>query len=175
MRTIRVISISVFFLWALGLMAQSAPAKDPFQTLSFLEGTWEAKTNGTSGVDSLGKYSFELELRNHVLSRNSVSKESCKGPENFDCNHSDLLYVFPGGNDQALQAIYFDNEGHVIKYQVSTPSPTTAVFLSDGSQPGPQFQLVYERKGDTMSGKFQMRMPGQSEWKSYLEWSGKKD
>src|ERR1700742_1459519 len=175
MRIIRVISISVFFVWTIGVMAQSAPAKDPFQSLSFLEGTWEAKTNGTSGVDSLGKYSFELELRNHVLARNSASKESCKGPENFDCNHSDLLYVYPGGTDQALQAIYFDNEGHVIKYQVSTPSPTTAVFLSDGSQPGPQFQLVYERKGNTMFGKFQIRMPGHSEWKSYLEWSGKKD
>lgn len=25
-----------------------------------------------------------------------------------------------------------------------------------------------------MSGKFQMRMSGQSDWKSYLEWSGER-
>jgi hypothetical protein len=29
-------------------------------------------------------------------------------------------------------------------------------------------------KGAVMSGKFQMRMPGQAELKSYLEWSGLK-
>jgi hypothetical protein len=174
-KTLRLISLGILFVATLGLRAQSAPTKDPFQSLSFLQGTWEAKTSGSSGVNSIGKYSFELELRKHIMARQAVSNESCKGPESFDCSHSDLLYIFPGGPDQALQAIYFDNEGHVIKYQVSTPTPTTAVFLSDGSQPGPQFQLVYERKGDVMSGKFQMRMPGQNEWKSYLEWSGQKD
>jgi hypothetical protein len=33
---------------------------------------------------------------------------------------------------------------------------------------------VYELKAAVMTGKFQMRMPGQSEWNSYLEWSGGK-
>jgi hypothetical protein len=174
MKTLRIIAFSIPFVLAYGVKAQSAAAKDPLQPLSFLQGTWEAKTDSNSGVSSVGKYSFELELRNHIMARQSVSKESCKGPESYDCNHSDLLYIYPGELDQPLQAIYFDNEGHVIKYQISTPTPTTAVFLSDGSQPGPQFRLVYERKGYTMFGKFQMRMPGQSEWKSYLEWSGKK-
>jgi len=34
--------------------------------------------------------------------------------------------------------------------------------------------LVYELKDAVMSGKFQIRMPGQAEWKSYLEWNGAK-
>jgi hypothetical protein len=58
---------------------------------------------------------------------------------------------------------------------VSIPTPTTAIFLSDASQPGPQFRLIYELKGSTMYGKFQMQMPGQTEFKSYLEWSGPKE
>jgi hypothetical protein len=85
-----------------------------------------------------------------------------------------LLYVFSDGPVQPLKAIYFDNEGHVIHYKVSTPDAGTAVFLSDGSQPGPAFQLVYQSKDAAMLGRFQMRMPGQTEWKSYLEWSGAK-
>ncbi len=174
MKTLRIIAFTLSFLFAFGVRAQSPAAKDPLQPLSFLQGPWEAKTDSSSGVNSIGTYSFELELRNHIMARQSVSKESCKGPESYDCNHSDLLYIYPGELGQPLQAIYFDNEGHVIKYQISTPTPTTAVFLSDGSQPGPQCRLVYQRKGDMMLGKFQMRMPGQSEWKSYLEWSGKK-
>jgi hypothetical protein len=47
-------------------------------------------------------------------------------------------------------------------------TPTTAVFLSSPSQPGPQFRLSYQLKGSTC-GKFQMRMPGETEFKSYLE------
>ena len=48
------------------------------------------------------------------------------------------------------------------------------VFLSEASQPGPQFRLTYDLKGGVMQGKFQVRMPGGLEWRSYLEWSGGK-
>ncbi len=71
-----------------------------------------------------------------------------------------------------MSAIYFDNEGHVIHYAVTLPTAIEAVFLS--TEPGPQFQLVYERRDATLSGKFQMRMPGASAWHLYLEWSGPK-
>lgn len=174
MKIFRTVMAAVSLMIPLGALAQSAPSKDAFQRLAFLQGTWEAKTEVPAGVNSNGKYSFALELKNHVMARHTVSVESCKGPDSYDCEHSDLLYIYPEG-DVTLHAIYFDNEGHVIKYDVSTPGPATAVFLSDSSQPGPQFRLVYERKADTMFGKFQMRMPGQSEWKSYLEWSGEKE
>ena len=174
MKITRPVLSIVPLLLALSIHAQTMPGKNPFQSLSFLEGTWEAKTAGSSGVDAGGKYAFVLELKNHVMGRHAISKGSCKGPENFDCDHGDLLYIYPDGPQQTLHAIYFDNEGHVIQYNVSTPTPNTAVFLSDSSQPGPQFRLIYERKVNTMFGKFQMRLPGQIEWKDYLEWSGDK-
>jgi hypothetical protein len=65
-----------------------------------------------------------------------------------------------------------DNAGHVLHYALESPDATSAIFTSVGSVPGPRFRLVYELKGAVMSGKFQMQMPGQSDWKSYLEWSG---
>ncbi len=67
----------------------------------------------------------------------------CKGPAGFDCEHGDFLYVYQDAPGQPYKAIYFDNEGHVIHYDVSTPTPTTAIFLSDASKPGPQFRLIY--------------------------------
>jgi hypothetical protein len=124
-----------------------------------------------AGVSALGTYSFRKELGGHILARHG-SAAGCKGPADFDCEHGDLLYVFQDAPGQALQAIYFDNEGHVIHYGVSSPSSGTVTFLSEASAPGPQFRLVYELKARAMSGKFQMRMPGKSEWTSYLEWSG---
>jgi hypothetical protein len=170
--------IAAAFLCATSLCAQNAPttapAADSWKSLEFLMGTWEAKIQGGSaGAAGSGTYTFQLELRNHILARHST-REGCKGPETFDCEHGDLLYVYQDALGQPYKAIYFDNEGHVIHYDVSAPSANSAVFISDSSQPGPQFRLTYELRGSTMYGKFQMRMPGQAEFKSYLEWSGTK-
>ena len=153
--------------------AAQSPANS-FEALRFLEGTWEAKTGAAaSGPAASGSYTFQRELSGHVLARHS-SSDSCRGPASFDCDHHDLLYVYQDAAGQPLRAIYFDSEGHVIRYDVSTPTPTTAIFLSEGTSPGPRFRLVYELQNAVMAGKFQVQMPGQSEWKSYLEWSGSK-
>jgi uncharacterized protein YaiE (UPF0345 family) len=142
--------------------------------LAFLEGTWDAHAQaGSAGAQSNGMYTFKPELKHHVLVRRSDSA-ACKGPASYHCDHSDVLYVYQDGENQPLKAIYFDNEGHVIHYDVSTPDSTTAIFISEASTFGPQFRLVYELKDAVMSGKFQMRMPGQQDWKSYLEWNGAK-
>jgi hypothetical protein len=169
--------VAITILFALALtqhdQAHSAPT-DPWTALGFLEGTWAAHTQGGSaGAQSNGTYTFKSELKHHVLVRRSDSA-ACKGPADYDCEHSDVLYVYRDAENRPLKAIYFDNEGHVIHYGVFTPDSTTAMFVSDASPSGPQFRLVYELKAAVMSGKFQMRMPGQAEWKSYLEWSGAK-
>jgi hypothetical protein len=163
-------------LVTMAVLAQTAPSSSTssWKSLSFLHGTWEAKVTGGQNVSSTGIYTFATELGDHILVRRSTNDPGCKGPVNFDCDHGDLLYVYQDAPGQPLKAIYFDNEGHVIHYDVSTPDATTAIFVSDSSQQGPQFRLTYELKGAVMSGKFQMRMPGQPEWKSYLEWSGAK-
>lgn len=159
---------------AIPLCAQNASSGgNQWSALSFLEGTWGAKAAGNGGAAEVGSYTFRLELRDHILARHGDLGQ-CKGPSTFDCDHGDLLYIYSDAPTQPLKAIYFDNEGHVIHYDVSTPSPNAAVFLSESSQPGPQFRLTYELKGQIMYGKFQMRMPGQQEWQSYLEWSGEK-
>jgi hypothetical protein len=48
------------------------------------------------------------------------------------------------------------------------------VFLSDPAQPGPQYRLSYTFLAGVMSGQFEMKMPSQTEFTSYLEWNGKR-
>jgi hypothetical protein len=167
----KLIVIALFLALPLMQAGQPAPSTDPFKTLSFLEQNWEANTNGSGGVKSVGTYTFRRELGGHILARRTTSDVACKGPADFDCGHGDMLYVYAEAPGQTLKAIYFDNEGHVIHYNVSTPTASKVEFLSEASQ-GPQFRLTYELIGPLMTGKFQTRMPGQTEWKSYLEWSG---
>jgi hypothetical protein len=153
--------------------AASAPSAK-WDALHFLEGSWEAHTQGGSAnAQGAGSYSFKRELKQHVLVRRSESAAGCKGPADFDCGHHDVLYVYEDPAGEGLQAIYFDDEGHVIHYTVTTPEPSTAIFTSPASPSAPQFQLIYQLKREVMSGKFQMRMPGQSQWRPYLEWSGR--
>ena len=164
-------------LCASSLLAQTTQSELPgiFKPLQFLMGTWDAKTQGGSAqASSSGTYSFGFELKDHVLARHTDKNGTCKGPADFNCDHGDLLYIYPEGASRALKAIYFDNEGHVIHYDVFEPAPTMAVFVSDPSLPGPQFRLSYELKGATMQGKFEVRPSGQSDFKTYLEWSGEK-
>jgi uncharacterized protein YaiE (UPF0345 family) len=167
--------LALLIWWTLPLAAQTtaSSAPDPWKALSFLEGTWEAKAQGNAGATASGRYTFRRELGGHILARHSTSDHNCKGPVSFDCEHGDLLYIFEDAPGQPLKAIYFDNEGHVIHYDVSTTTPTTVVFLSEAS-PGPQFRLVYELKSTVMTGKFEMHMPGPGDWQSYLQWSGLK-
>jgi hypothetical protein len=170
----RIALLAAFTLLVSASLTAQMPAKaDPWTGLHFLVGSWEAKTTGGAAqAESSGDYSFHFELRGHVLARHSAGK-NCKGPDDFDCQHNDLLYIYPEGPVQALQAIYFDNEGHVIHYSVSIPRPGRVVFLSDPALPGPQFRLTYELAGGVMTGRFQLQLPGQTEFATYLEWSGK--
>jgi hypothetical protein len=160
-------------VFALSLGAQTSPQPaDAWQHLNFLQGTWQAKTGEGSAGKVTGTYTFARELKGHILARHSIAA-GCTGPETFDCEHGDQFYIFEERPGQPLKAIYFDNEGHVIHYALSTPDATTAIFLSEPG-PGPRFRLIYHLEHAVMSGKFQMQVPGQDDWKSYLEWSGGK-
>src|SRR5439155_16460365 len=102
--------IAGFLFHTAGLYAQNAPAPtpvgDPWKPLQFLMGTWEAKTQGGSaGAASYGTYAFRLELRGQVLARHSTTA-GCKGPADFDCEHSDLLYIYRESAGKPLKAIY---------------------------------------------------------------------
>jgi hypothetical protein len=155
--------------------AALTPAKpDPWAAVRFLLGSWEGKTTGgMAQAQAPGGYAFRLELRDHVMARHSRSS-GCKSPDEFDCLHGDLLYIYPAGSGQGLEAMYFDNEGHVIHYALTTPKTDSVVMLSDPAPAGPQFRLSYDLVAGVMTGEFQVKMPGQADFTSYLEWSGKK-
>jgi len=155
--------------------------------IKFLLGTWSAKTTeaGSAGAKVLGTYNFRLDLGGHAMQRTS-SADSCKGQQDYDCNHQDQLTIFVDAGALASEhgykpmvfALYLDSEGHAIYYFVSSPKPNVAQFLSQGPPDKPTFRLTYTLTGSgadaVMNGKFEVAPPGSKEFKPYLEWSGTK-
>lgn len=148
--------------------AEIVPTSEPsalgeeWAPFSFLVGEWEGGGEGAPGA-SEGQFSFRADLQGRVL----IRRNETATPAGL---HEDLLVVYPV-SEGVFRAIYFDSEGHVINYGVSTTSsPPGAVFLSDGSTGAPQFRLSYRLNADgTLSIGFEMAPPGSSEFSMYLE------
>ncbi len=155
------------------------------ESLSFLEGEWAAESR--DGKTQLGTYQWVRELDGHLLARHGGAA-GCDAKAGPVCGHNDLLYVCQDSPGAPLTAIFFDNKGHVIHYDISTRHEGSAadkgtrdyaVFLSDAAALGPRFRLVYERNTDTetgrtaLSGRFETELPN-GQWRVYQEWFGKK-
>jgi hypothetical protein len=99
-----------------------------------------------------------------------------------ECAQNTLEAETGSANAQASGAYTFTPElKHYVLVHVPTmrrlartPDSSTAVFISAASPSDPQFRLIYKLPEAVMTGKSQIRMPGQAEWKSHLEWHGAK-
>lgn len=75
------------------------------------------------------------------------------------------------------KAIYFDNEGHIINYQVSYDSDSKSVtFLSIDPPPSPAFRLTYKQTvSDELAVTFEISPTGKaSDFQTYLSGEAKR-
>jgi hypothetical protein len=160
------------------LFSQSAFAQNPpnptsdrdarWKPIQFLLGNWTAVGGGTQTGQGQGAFSFTPDLDRNIVVRHNLA-EYHDGPD-AGTRHDDLLIIYSEAPD-SLRAIYFDSEGHVIRYNLKTPAPNIAIFESDGTEPGPKYRLSYALRGKDLDGKFEIAPPGSAEFKIYLSWS----
>lgn len=162
-------------LTALPLVAQ-VPSASPDQAaalapLQFLLGTWDAldDSEGTTG-----KATFETQLGERVMVRRShtLTPASARGPASF---HEDLMVISSDASGR-LRADSWDNEGHVVRYAVSSPTPGTAVFVSDVVAGQPRYRLTYTAAPNgNMKGELAMAPPGAPDgFKAYQAWEARR-
>jgi len=165
--------LTAVFLCVLPVGAQTASDKAgdaTWKKLEFLLGKWTgaAGEKDTPLGAGQGGFSFEPQLNGKIIvRRNQASYDS-------GANHDDLMVIYLEAPNDPPHAIYFDSEGHVIRYKLTFPGSNRVVFESDGSQPGPRYRLSYWLNGRALDGKFEVAPPG-AEYKSYLTWTSKKD
>ena len=135
---------------------------NPWEGLEFLIGEWTGEGGGEPGQGS-AVFTFYPDLDNHILVRRNHMDYPAT-PSRAAFVHDDLLIVFQEG-DQTKQAIYFDNEGHVIHYSVEMSKEHKSVtFLSEKFPSAPRFRLSYlKTPAETLTIRFEMAPPGQPE------------
>jgi hypothetical protein len=153
------------------LLAQAAfgQAGAAWNKLEFMLGNWTgiAGEKDTQMGAGQGAFSFQAELNQKIIVRhNSASYDS-------GVKHDDLMIIYLDAPDSPPRAIYFDTEGHVIRYNLSFPSANRAVFESEASQPGPRYRLTYWLEGAALNGTFDIAaQPG--DYKNYMKWTSKR-
>ena len=146
------------------LPAQSGNAD--WNKLSFLLGEWTGIAGETDTPHGAGQgsFSFESQLNQKIIvRRNQAAYDS-------GIRHEDLMVIYLDAPGAAPRAIYFDTEGHVIRYNVTFPSASAATFESDGTQPGRKYRLSYWMEQRLLYGRFEVAPPGK-EYKTYLSWT----
>jgi hypothetical protein len=156
------------FLAALSLPAQQ-PAPSPWKRLDFLMGKWigVAGEKDTPLGAGQGAYSFQPDLKGKiVIRRNQAAYDS-------GVTHEDLMVIYLDAPNDTPRAIYFDTEGHTIRYNLMFPKADMAVFESDGTPTGPRYRLTYWMENGSLNGKFEVAAPG-SDYKQYMNWRSKR-
>ena len=161
-----------FFCCLAPLGAQSAPGKsaDPaWKKLAFLLGEWtgSAGEKDTPLGAGQGDFSFQPELnRKIIVRRNQAAYDS-------GVRHEDLMVIYGDALEETPRAIFFDSEGHVIRYNLTFPAPNRVTFESEPGQAGPRYRLSYWMEGRALAGKFEVAPPG-ADFKTYMSWRSKK-
>jgi len=161
--------LGTLILTAILAGAISHAADSPWKNLEFLLGNWTgaAGEKDTPVGAGQGAFSFEAELNHKIIvRRNHAAYDS-------GVRHDDLMILYLDSPDDTPRAIYFDSEGHVIRYNLTFPSANTVIFESDGTQPGPRYRLSYRLERGSLNGKFEVAAPG-SEYKPYMSWTSRK-
>jgi len=159
----------VFVLLAAACLPLAGQTDPAWKRMEFLLGKWTgvAGEKDTQLGAGQGAFSFDLELNQKiVVRRNNASYNS-------GLTHDDLMVIYFDGPKEAPRAIYFDSEGHVIRYNVAFPGAERVVFESDGTQAGPKYRLTYWTEKGTLKGTFEVAPPG-AEYKNYMSWAARR-
>jgi hypothetical protein len=155
------------------LYSVTAGAADDWGPIQFLVGRWTGEGNGAPGQGT-GGFSFLPDLQGKVLVRKNFAEYPPTGGKPA-LRHDDLMIVYREEGSPELQAIYFDNEGHVIRYSVK-PLAGGGVVMESGGPPGePRYRMTYTSGGpDLIVIKFQIAPPGK-EFAGYIEATARRE
>jgi len=123
-----------------GFGAAAADQPADWGPLERLRGEWVGEGGGGPGQGS-GWFSFKTDLQGKILVRTNRA-EYPASKERPAFAHDDLMIVYRDSTAAPAHAIYFDSEGHTIRYDVQ-PGENAIVFVSAAQTNAPRYRLTY--------------------------------
>jgi hypothetical protein len=159
-------NIAALFILLL-LLSASLPAQEMQKTINwdhwkFLLGEWVGEGGGNVAGQGSGESKFFLDLDNNILIRESFADfPATKNRPAY--THRDKMIIYQQAS--STKAIYFDNEGHVINYEIKFSDDfNTIAFLSELIPGAPRFRLSYtKQKEDRIKLDFEFAPPNKPE------------
>jgi hypothetical protein len=134
----------------------------------FIIGEWIGEGGGTVGQGT-GSFTFDFDLQKRVLVRKSVANfPATKDRPAF--SHNDLMVIYKEPSN-ATNAMYFDDEGHVIKYSVNfSDDQSSIIFISVPEPNEPIYRQTYIKiNNQKLNIKFEIAQPtSPSSFTTYL-------
>jgi len=138
---------------------------------NWLVGEWIGIGTGQPGQGG-GYFSFKTDLDDNILVRKSHTEFPASGNRPAAV-HNDLMIIYPGIQGALPKAIYFDNEGHSINYQVSF-AENSIIMTSEKVPDVPVFRLTYTLLDpETVNTKFEMSQDNVN-FMTYIDGKSKK-
>ena len=164
-------SAVLFFVLVQPLFAQNAGSG--WEKWQYLMGEWKGEGSGQPG-DGSGMFTLKPKLDANILERKSKTEIAATAARPAFL-HEDVMIIYNNKGGNPVKAIYFDNEKHVINYDI-TYSDNKIVLTSEANPAMPRFRLIYEKLEDkVMNTRFEMAMPNApDEFKMYIEGKSKK-
>jgi hypothetical protein len=137
---------------------------------AFLLGDWTAVP---SAAGETGGFSFTSDVQGHVIRRTNYA--DYPGAQGRPASRHDDLLVMAVDND-VVRADYYDSEGHIIRYVVTSPGAGQALFESEARPNEPRYRLRYTLGADGMlSGQFDVAAPDKpTVFNRYLAWTARR-
>jgi hypothetical protein len=157
---------------AIIMCLNARPADKPagWGPVEYLVGDWTGEGGGGPGQGS-GSFSFKPDLQGKILVRKNRAEYPAT-KERAAFVHDDLMVVYRDTPEAAPRAIYFDSEGHTIRYEVQAqPDGGEVVFVSGPEPSAPRYRLTYTRVDqDRVKIKFEIAPPGHpDQFATYIE------
>src|SRR5580704_19131586 len=136
----------------------SAPNWAPF---SWLVGEWVGEGAASDRGQGNGGFSFTLDLQKNILVRKNWADYPAAA-DHAAFRHDDLMIAYRESAKDPVQAIFFDSEGHVIRYTATVSADgNTIQFTSDAQPSSPRYRLTYLKTTEkSLTLKFEIAPPG---------------
>ena len=137
-----------------------------------LLGAWDADPD-PAAPGATGSSVFSRDLQNKILVRRNHAEYPATKYKQASV-HDDLMVIYDDPAAKGRRAVYWDNEGHVIRYRASvSPDGCTLTFVSEPGVPDPQYRLTYiVNEPSSIAGKFEIAPPdAPAAFKTYLQWT----